>query len=154
MAIMDSALYWLHTAGITLAQAAPAAAPARSPGKDIQPLIFMFGALAVVYIFMVLRPQRTEQKKRQSMLDQVAKGDSVVTIGGLHGKVESIDISKGIIAIEVAPKTVVRVNKSALASVTPKGKAGQDKDETDGKGDAKGNGKGDAKAEAKAEKGK
>lgn len=85
----------------------------------------------VVYFFMVARPQRAEAKKRQAMLDDVNKGDMVVTVGGIHGKVESINKDKGIVTLEIAPKISVKVNKSALSNVTPKGKKGDSKAEGD-----------------------
>ena len=103
---------------------------------SMSPIIFMFIALAVLFYVVIVRPQRTEQKKRESMLDAVAKGDHVVTSGGIHGTVEAVDLSKGIISVNIAPKTTIRVNKTALSSVTPKGKAGQSK-ETGKKEEAK-----------------
>lgn len=109
-------------------QDASASGPAPA---DMRPLLFMFALLAVVYVFMVMRPQRAEAKKRKGMLDEVVKGDKVVTIGGIHAKVEAVDLDKGIITIEVAPKLTMRINKSALSSVTPKGKGGKAKKDGD-----------------------
>lgn len=95
---------------------------------SISPIIFMFVALAILFYVVIVRPQRTEQKKRESMLEAVAKGDHIVTAGGIHGTVEAVDLSKGIISVNIAPKTTIRINKTALTSVTPKGKAGQSKE--------------------------
>lgn len=112
--------------GLTLAQqAAPPGGPAAAP--SFRPIILMFVAIGLLFYFIILRPQKSDQKKRQSMLDEVAKGDHIVSIGGLHGTVEAVDLSKGILSVSIAPKTTVRINKSALASVTPKGKD-KDKD--------------------------
>ncbi|GEM_PF-254677 len=112
------ALGWMRLA---LAQQAPAAAPAS--GSDFRPVLFMFLALGLLFYFIIIRPQRREQRQRQSMLDAVTKGDHVVTAGGIHGTVEAIDLTKGIVSLQVAPRTTIRVNKSALASVTPRAKA-------------------------------
>ena len=95
---------------------------------SMSPIIFMFIALAILFYVVIVRPQRTEQKKREAMLDAVAKGDHIVTAGGIHGTVEAVDLSKGIISVNIAPKTTIRINKTALSSVTPKGKAGQPKE--------------------------
>ncbi len=95
-------------------------------------MVLMFVGLAAIYYTIVLRPQKTEQKQRQDMLDNVGKGDHAVTIGGIHGTIEAVDTTKGIVSLTVAPKTVIRVNKSALSSVTPKGKGGDSKDEPNG----------------------
>jgi preprotein translocase subunit YajC len=78
---------------------------------------------------VILRPQRTEQKKREEMLSAVAKGDHVVTIGGVHGTVEGIDTGKNTVSLLVAPKTTIRVNRSALASITPRKKAEKESEE-------------------------
>lgn len=57
----------------------------------IVPIILMF---AVLY-FLLIRPQQKQQKAVRQMQEELKKGDSVVTIGGLHGTVDSIDESKG-----------------------------------------------------------
>lgn len=105
-----------------VAQAAPAA-PSSSPA----PMMIMLLTIGGLFYFMVLRPQGRDQKKREAMLTSVGKGDHVVTVGGLHGKVEAVDASTNQLSIQIAPKTVVRVDRSALASVTPKGAKGKEK---------------------------
>ncbi len=107
-----------------------AQAPAGGSAADTMPLLMMFLVIGALFYFVILRPQRTEQKKREEMLNAVAKGDHVVTIGGIHGTVEGVDVAKNIVSISVAPKTTIRVNRSALGSTTPRGKKGaQDTDE-------------------------
>jgi preprotein translocase subunit YajC len=98
---------------------------------DMRPLLFMLLAIGAIFYFIVLRPQRNEQKKREEMLNAVAKGDHVVTIGGIHGTVEAIDVTKNVVSISVAPKTTIRVNRSALASVSSRKKPGADDDDKD-----------------------
>jgi preprotein translocase subunit YajC len=98
-------------------------------GGDMRPLLFMLLAIGAIFYFIVLRPQRNEQKKRDEMLNAVAKGDHVVTIGGIHGTVEAIDVTKNVVSISVAPKTTIRVNRSALASVSSRKKPGADADD-------------------------
>ena len=101
--------------GLLLATTAPPA-----PGNPMGMFVFLMASLFLLYYFIILRPQKKEESSRKSVLEAVAKGDHVVTIGGIHGTVESIDVTKGIVAILIAPKTSVRVNKSALQAVTPK----------------------------------
>lgn len=111
---------------------------AQAPGggaADTMPLLMMFLVIGVLFYFVILRPQRSEQKKREEMLNAVAKGDHVVTIGGIHGTVEGIDTGKNTVSLLVAPKTTLRVNRSALASVTPRNKGGAA--ESEGKSEAK-----------------
>lgn len=116
--------------GALLAQ--PETAPAGGTGQAAPPPILAYlvpiGVIMLLFYFIILRPQRKEQKTRQGMLDAVAKGDEVVTVGGIHGLVESVDAAKGIVKVTIAPKITIKVNKSSLTSVTPKGKGGKGKD--------------------------
>ncbi len=61
-----------------------------SASPQIMNIIFIFGLLIVFFVFMIL-PQQRKQKKQKQFLENLKKGDSVVTIGGLHGKVASIE---------------------------------------------------------------
>jgi preprotein translocase subunit YajC len=98
---------------------------------DMRPLLFMLLAIGAIFYFIVLRPQRNEQKKREEMLNAVAKGDHVVTIGGIHGTVEAIDVTKNIVSVSVAPKVTIRVNRAALASISSRKRGdGDDKDKS------------------------
>ncbi|MDX2303749.1 MAG: preprotein translocase subunit YajC [Microscillaceae bacterium] len=53
-------------------------------------MITMIGVMLVFYFFMVL-PQQKKQKNQKKFLENLAKGDDVVTIGGLHGKIQSVE---------------------------------------------------------------
>lgn len=112
-----------------------AQAPAGGGAGDTMPLLMMFLVIGALFYFIILRPQRNEQKKREEMLNQVAKGDHVVTIGGIHGTVEGVDVNKNVVSVSVAPKTTIRVNRSALGSVTQRKKGGQDSGEKAEKSD-------------------
>lgn len=59
----------------------------------ILPLILMF----VLFYFLLIRPQQKRQKAVQSMQSNLKKGDKIITIGGLHGFIDSIDDSKAVI---------------------------------------------------------
>jgi preprotein translocase subunit YajC len=59
----------------------------------ILPLILMF----VLFYFLLIRPQQKRQKSVQSMQSSLKKGDKIVTIGGLHGFIDSIDDTKAVI---------------------------------------------------------
>lgn len=121
MISLTSPAAWIS---LPLAQAATGSAPG-----DMKPLFVMLLAIGAIFYFVVLRPQRNEQKKREEMLNTVAKGDHIVTIGGIHGTVEGVDVAKNIVSISIAPKTTIRVNRSALASITPRKKGGAEDEE-------------------------
>ncbi len=79
------------------------------------PLILMF---AVLY-FLMIRPQMKKQKEHRAMIDALAKGDEVVTVGGVLGKVVKID--DGFVGLEVASGVELQVQRSAVVQVLPKG---------------------------------
>ena len=79
------------------------------------PLVLMF----VVLYFIMIRPQMRKQKEHRAMIDALAKGDEVVTAGGMLGKVSSI--SEGYIHVQVANGVEVQMQRSAVVQVLPKG---------------------------------
>ena len=80
------------------------------------PLVLMF----VVMYFLMIRPQQKRAKEQRSMMDALAKGDEVVTAGGLLGKVSKVS-ENGYVTIEVATNTEIVVQKSAITTLLPKG---------------------------------
>lgn len=79
------------------------------------PLLLMF---AVLY-FVMIRPQMKKQKEHRAMIDALAKGDEVVTAGGLLGKVSKI--GDAYIGVELATGVDVQLQRSAVVQVLPKG---------------------------------
>ncbi len=69
-------------------------------------------AVGAVFWFLVIRPQRTRQKERESMLQEVTVGAEVVTIGGLFGEVEAIDDEW--VDLLVSEDVVLRYSRSAI----------------------------------------
>ncbi len=59
-----------------------------------------FGIVIGMMYFLLIRPQKQQQEKVQSMLDSLAVGDSIVTIGGLHGIIDEIDTDAGIVVLD------------------------------------------------------
>lgn len=80
------------------------------------PLILIF----IVFYFFIIRPQKKKEDERKKMIEAVAKGDKVVTIGGVHGTVTQVDESS--ILVQVDSGTKLRIEKSALSNVAGKGK--------------------------------
>ena len=99
------------------AQAAPAAANAGLMGNltTFMPLVLMF----VVMYFLMIRPQQKKAKEQRQMMDALAKGDEVVTVGGMLGKVSKV--TDAYITIEVAANTEIVVQKHAVTTLLPKG---------------------------------
>ena len=100
------------------AQTAPAAAAEgglMGSLTSMLPLVLMF----VVLYFIMIRPQMKRQKEHRAMIDALAKGDEVVTAGGLLGKVANL--SEGHVQLEIASGVQVQVQRSAVTQVLPKG---------------------------------
>ena len=96
------------------AGAAPAPGPAEVMGGML-PFIVLF---AVLY-FMALRPQSKKQKEVQAMLAALAKGDEVITQGGVLGRITALD--DNIATLQVASGVQIQVRRSAIAQVLPRG---------------------------------
>ncbi|WP_353201840.1 preprotein translocase subunit YajC [Polynucleobacter sp.] len=94
---------------------APAAASDSGGLMSFLPLVLMF---AVLY-FIMIRPQMKRQKETKAMLEALAVGDEVVTVGGIMGKVTSL--KDALITVEIASGTEVQMQKGAITTVLPKG---------------------------------
>ena len=92
----------------------------KAPGGDLMNTITLFVALGFLLWLIVLRPQKKERAERQRMIDSVAKGDRVVSIGGIHGKVSDVDQTHNLISVEVAPKVTMKFSRSAIQTVEKK----------------------------------
>lgn len=97
------------------AQAAGAPAGAPNPLIQIAPLVFVF----VIFYFLVFRPQQQARKKHMEMVANVKRGDTVVTGGGIVGKVTKV-LEGDEIMVELADNVTVRVLKATLTDVRSK----------------------------------
>ncbi|HJV75888.1 MAG TPA: preprotein translocase subunit YajC [Noviherbaspirillum sp.] len=79
------------------------------------PIILMF----VVLYFLMIRPQMKRQKEQKAMMEALAKGDEVVTAGGILGKV--IKVTDAYVTLEIADGTEVTLQKVAVTTLLPKG---------------------------------
>ena len=101
------------------AQAAGAAQGGSTAGAIVTmlPLVLIF----VVFYFLMIRPQQKRMKALQDAVGGVKKGDTVVTAGGLIGKVTKVDETE--VEIELGTNVKVRAIKATLAEVRPLGGA-------------------------------
>jgi preprotein translocase subunit YajC len=107
--IMDFLINTAHAEG-----AAPAAQ--QEPGLfGFLPLIIIF----ILFYFLLIRPQQKRAKEHKQMVDAIAKGDEVVSGGGLLGKVT--DVGESFITLEIANGVSVQVQRSSVATLMPKG---------------------------------
>lgn len=96
-----------------IAQAAPGAGDFVGM---ILPLVLIMG----VFYFLLIRPQQKKAKEHQEMLSKVAKGDTVITHGGLIGKVTKI-VDDNEIQVEVGENVKVRLLRAGIHQIRAKG---------------------------------
>ena len=96
------------------AQAAPAADPTGGL-MGLMPLILMF----IVLWFLMIRPQMKRAKEHKALVSALAKGDEVVTQGGIAGRVTQV--GDNYLHVEVADNVNIVVQAQAVATVLPKG---------------------------------
>jgi len=105
----------IDTAGLVLAQAAPG-------GSQLMGMLPIVGMFVILY-FLMIRPQMKRQKEHRNMVAALAKGDEVVTSGGMLGKVSKVTDSYVTVEVaDLADKPVeVIMQKTAVTAVLPKG---------------------------------
>lgn len=99
-----------------LAEAAPAAA--QQPPSILEAL-FPFAILFVIFYFVLIRPQSKRAKDHKAMVEAIAKGDEVVTQGGLYGRVT--EVGEEHLQVKIADNVEVKLQRGAVASTLPKG---------------------------------
>ena len=100
-----------------VAEATSAAGAAGQAGNSFS--IVMVVAIFVLFYFMLIRPQNKRAKEHRELIEQLKKGDEVVTSGGFIGKVVSID--EQVIKLTLAEGVEVNLQRHAVSSVLPKG---------------------------------
>lgn len=93
-------------------------AAAGGPADLILSLLFPIGLLAVLY-FLMIRPQIKRQKEHAKMVAGLSKGDEVITVGGIAGRI--VEIGDNFAHLEVADGVQVKVRRHAVEAVLPKG---------------------------------
>ncbi len=104
------------------AQTAPAAAASggiESSMMSMLPLVLMFGVL----YFIMIRPQMKRQKEHKAMIEALAKGDEVITSGGMIGRIAKLGETYA--HVEISTGVEIQVQRSAVVQVLPKGTYGK-----------------------------
>lgn len=95
-----------------LLMAQPAGGGAQTnPIAAFLPIVFII----VIFYFLLIRPQQKRSKQHRAMMDALKSGDSVVTVGGLHGTVAAVD--QETVMLRVADNVKLTFNKSAIAGL-------------------------------------
>ncbi len=86
--------------------------PNQEGGSGFGSLIVLVAVMVIFYLFFI-RPQMKRSKDQKKFRENLKKGDKVITIGGLHGKI--VEVQETSFTIELAENVKVRIEKSAIA---------------------------------------
>lgn len=89
-------------------------------------LILLVG-LGLLFYLMILRPQRRAKAQREQMLAALVPGAEVITAGGIHGTI--VEVSEGVLELEVSEGIVLRVDSRAVAEIVPDDQDDDDDDD-------------------------
>ena len=101
-----------------------------SPGSIFTTLV-PFGLIIVIFYFFIIRPQNKRQKETRQMLANLKKGDKVVTIGGIHGVIQSVRDTTVILKVDEFTK--MEFSRQAISTVEAEGKGGDKADKEEKK---------------------
>lgn len=98
-------------------------APTDGPNSGLTMLLFQVGAIALVFFFLILRPQQQARKKHEELLKALKKGDDIVTVGGIIGRVkelkeERVTIESGSSTLVVDRARIVKVGDQSAPGAT------------------------------------
>ena len=89
------------------------AAQAAQGGSGMSMIIMMVAIFAIMWFFMI-KPQQKKQKEIQKFQNELTEGTEVITGGGIHGVVKSIDLAKNTVDIKIARDVVITVEKTSV----------------------------------------
>jgi preprotein translocase subunit YajC len=84
--------------------------------------------LLVGFYFLLIRPQRNRQRQQQALIAALEVGDEVMTTGGIFGTIVDIDEDEGVLTVEIAPGTRIRMLRQGIAQRFVEEETGGDED--------------------------
>lgn len=84
-----------------------------SGGQSFYGNLLLIGGIILIFYFFMIRPQQKRQKDQKKFLEEVKKGDMVVTVGGIHGRILSIDSDTVILEVEKGGK--IKFDRSSIS---------------------------------------
>jgi preprotein translocase subunit YajC len=99
--------------------------PGGAAAPNMLVTMFPFILMFVILYLLIIRPQQKKQKDHQSMIDELKKGDRIVTSGGVHGTITGIKEKEGVVVVQVAKDVQIEVSRgniSRVAEAKAKGK--------------------------------
>ena len=87
-------------------------------GGGLISTLIMFGAIFLIFYFMIIRPQQKRAKERDKLLSNLEKGDKVVTNGGIHGVIAGLEDKTAL--LQVSENVKLKIDRSAITTVLAK----------------------------------
>jgi preprotein translocase subunit YajC len=87
-------------------------------GGGLISTLIMFGAIFLIFYFMIIRPQQKRAKERDKLLSNLEKGDKVVTNGGIHGVIAGLEEKTAL--LQVSDNVKLKIDRSAITTVLAK----------------------------------
>ena len=88
----------------------------KSAAGGMNPMMMViFGLMFVVMYFFMIRPQQKKQKEQKNFMTELKKGDKVVTMGGIHGKIVQVSEDTPTILLEISEGTKIKIDKSVIS---------------------------------------
>ncbi len=84
------------------------------PGGGYSTIIIMGGMILVFYFFMI-RPQAKKAKQQKTFINDLQKGDKIVTIAGIHGKINKVSEDGTTLEMETSPGSYMKIERSAIS---------------------------------------
>ena len=102
-----------------ISKAHAAAAPSAAGGG--MEMIIMLAVFGAVFYFMIFRPQSKRAKDHKDLMSSMAKGDEVLTNGGIIGKIAKISEDNDYLLIAISDQLTITIKKDYITAVLPKG---------------------------------
>jgi len=88
---------------------------AQGGGGEQYGFFIMMAALFAIFYFLLIRPQQKKQRELKKMLAELTYGDTVITAGGIHGKI--VAITEDVITVEIADKVKIKISRPYIVEV-------------------------------------
>ena len=91
-----------------------------SAGQEGDPMsmLITFGLIGIIFYFLLIRPQRKQQKELKERQDSLKVGDKVVSAGGIYGIIR--EVQQDAVKMEIAPNTIIKIAKSSIVTSVAK----------------------------------
>ena len=85
---------------------------------DPMSMLITFGLIGIIFYFLLIRPQRKQQKELKERQDSLKAGDKVVSAGGIYGIVR--EVQQDTVKLEIAPNTIIKIAKTSIVTTVAK----------------------------------